>query len=151
MTRNRKILAYPLDPSTLDLAARAAYDASCAVHGITGTDRDFGVAIVEWRAIAQAVATVSQPLIPSMLAGIDRSAGIPVGSDAKDRTNAIIDGQVNATIMASALKRVSASGGSNGTSGDGHQAAIERADAALRMVASGPACDQLGLRAWAGK
>ena len=151
MPKKTKAIAYPLDPSTLDLAARAAYDASCAVHGVAGSDRDFGVAIVEWRAVAQAVATASQPLIPSMVAGIDRSAGIPIGSEAKERTNAIIDGQVNAGVMAGALKRISASGGSNGTSGDGHQAAIERADAALRLVASGPLRDQLGLQAWAGK
>lgn len=151
MPSSRNPVAHPLDPSTLDLAARAAYDASCSVHGIEGTDRDFGVAVVEWRAIAQAVANASQPLIPSMVAGIDRSAGIPIGSDAKDRTNAVVDGQINAEVMANALKRISASGGSNGTSGDGHQAAIQTADIALRLVATGPMKDRLGLQAWVRK
>lgn len=149
--RSSRIVAYPLDSSTLDLAARAAYDASCSVHGIAGTDRDFGVAIVEWRAVAQAVATASQPLLPSMLPLIDRCAGIPTGSDAKLRTNAIVDGQVNADVMANALKHISASGGSKGTSGDGHQEAIECADRTLRLIASGPQADRLGLQAWADK
>jgi hypothetical protein len=140
-----------LDAATLDLAARAAYDASCAVRDAEGSTRDFKVQIAEWRAIAQAAATAAQFLRPSMLDGIDRAVGIPEGSDATTRTNAIIDSQMNLTMASNALKTIARSGGSSGTSGDGHQQAVQTSDYALRMLACGPLVQKLGLEDWAGR
>lgn len=140
-----------LDEATLDLAARAAYDASCAVRDVEDSTRDFKIQIAEWRAIAQAAATAAQFLRPSMLDGIDKAAGIPEGSDATTRTNAIVDSQMNLKMAANALMTIAKSGGSAGTSGDGHQQAIQTSDYALRMLACGPLVERLGLQDWAGK
>jgi hypothetical protein len=140
-----------LDECTLDRAARAAYDASCAVHGTATNDRDFKVQIMEWRAIAAAVEAATRTLAPSFVPSIDRTLGIPEGSDPKMRTNATIDAMTHLDVVVGTLKRISDSGGSNGTSGDGHQAAIQASDRTLSLIAIGPMKDRLGLDRWSAR
>jgi hypothetical protein len=151
-------LAVSLSDEAIEIAARAAYDASRMVMGMRSEDRDFRTQIVEWRAIAKATIEATMPadkplLMERMVSGIDAKLGIQDGADAHLRTNAVIDMQMNAEIMIGALKSIqdSAGGdGSKGTSGDGHQACIEQARNVLGLMAETAQGRAAGLCEWTG-
>lgn len=151
-------LQVSLSDEAIDLAARAAYDASRMVMGARSEERDFRTQIVEWRAIAKASIEATLPaveplLMDRMVPGIDAKLGIADGADARLRTNAVIDMQMNAEIMIGALKKIRDSAGedgSKGTSGDGHQACIERARNVLGLLAETAQGRAAGLCEWTG-